>query len=168
MTPRGVASVAVTPSGPAFTVVLVCHVAAVLLAMVVLAASALCAVRLLHPRGTRVPPSVRAYFSRGPNWAGRVLWLVPAFGAALLAMSGGTYRPGQDWVVAGFALWGAGVVLAELVVFPAERRIREGLASEGSPRPVATISGACRVVALSAVADLAVLVAGMVVMVAKP
>jgi len=155
------------PSGPAFTVVLVCHVAAVLVALVALVSGAIAAARLRHARGD-LPQSVRSYFAPGTNWAGRVLYLVPAFGAALLAMSGGAYRPDAPWVEWGMGLWVAATLLAEGVVWPAERRIRRALAVPGEDGVPASARGPARTVCISSVAVVAILVAAMVVMVAKP
>lgn len=157
------------PSGVAYTAVLVCHVAAALGGMVGLTAGVVSAARLLRARGGAVPASVRAYFAPGTNWAGRVLWLVPVFGAALLAMSGGDYGPGQVWVVAGIGMWAGAVALCEGVQWRAERRIRaalRGIASDAAAPPEVLV--ACRVVCVSGSAALAVLVAAMVVMTAKP
>lgn len=192
------------PSGPAYTVVLLCHVAAVLVGMVTMVAGVAFALRLLLSGHRPVPASVRSYFSPGTNWAGRALYLVPVFGAALLALSGGAYRFGSAWVLAGVGLWAAAVALAELVLWPAEQRIRRALspvpvgaggrAGAGTEvdgaAPVGAVLGAdpgaaapgaatrpqapeearrgARTLCLSSMAVLALLVAGMVVMFAKP
>jgi hypothetical protein len=118
------------PSGPAYTVVLICHVAALLVGMVTVAAGAVVAGRLLAAGSGPVRTSVRSYFSPGANWAGRVLYLVPVFGALLIAMSGGAYRLGSAWVLWGIGLWVAGMALAEGVLWPAERRVRRALAGQ--------------------------------------
>lgn len=117
------------PSGPAYTVVLMCHVAAVLIGMVTMVAGAAFASWLLVAGDGPLPPSVRSYFSPGANWAGRVLYLVPVCGAALLAMSGGAYRAGSDWVLTGIGLWVVAIGLAEAVLWPAEQRVRRALAA---------------------------------------
>lgn len=179
---------AALPSGPAYTVVLLCHVAAVLVGMVTLAAGVVFALRLLAAGDRPVPPSVRSYFSPGTNWAGRVLYLVPVFGAVLLALSGGAYRLGSDWVLAGIGLWVVAVGLAESVLWPAEQRIRRALADPSATcEPPAPPSGlaqrpavaappaaiqvarrAARTLCLSSAVVLVVLLAAMVVMFAKP
>ncbi|HTX62303.1 MAG TPA: hypothetical protein VMD28_01600 [Acidimicrobiales bacterium] len=165
-----------TPTGPAFTVVLVGHVASVLLALVVTAAGAVAAVRVLRAKGD-LSRSVRAYFSPGVNWAGRVLYLVPVFGAALVAMSGGAYGFGAAWVDWGIVLWVASAALAEAVLWPAERRVQRGLASTGSPAVPGAVHGppvpdaarrACRTMCLATAGVVALIVAAMVVMFAKP
>jgi hypothetical protein len=66
---------------------------------------------------------------------GRVLYLVPVLGAALLAMSGGAYRVGSDWVLTGIGLWVTAIGLAEAVLWPAEQRVRRVL---GGSVPAAT------------------------------
>ncbi len=126
---------ATLPSGPAYTVVLLCHVAAVLVGMVTMVAGAAFSLRLLAAGDGPVPPSVRSYFSPGTNWVGRVLYLVPVLGAALLAMSGGAYRVGSDWVLTGIGLWVTAIGLAEAVLWPAEQRVRRVL---GGSVPAAT------------------------------
>ncbi len=155
-----------TPTGPAFTVVLVCHVAAVLVALVAVTAGAVAAGRLLASRG-EPPPAVRSYFAPGVNWTGRVLYLVPALGAALLAMSGGAYRLGAPWVVWGIGLWAAATALAEGVMWPAERRGQRGLAGGAGAGAPAAARGAGRAMCLSAAGVVALVVAAMVVMVVK-
>lgn len=175
---------AALPSGPAYTVVLLCHVAAVLVGMVTMAAGNAFALRLLAAGERPVPASVRSYFSPGANWAGRVLYLVPVFGAVLLALSGGAYRLGSAWVLCGTGLWVVAIGLAEAVLWPAEQRIRRALAAQevGAPVPAAPAGGqppaalpapeaaraAARTLCLSSAAVLGVLVAAMVVMFAKP
>jgi uncharacterized membrane protein len=156
------------PTGPAFTVVLVCHVAVVLVGMVTLAAAGVSAARLVAARSGELPSSVRGYFSPGRSWAGRVLWLVPALGAALLGMSAGDYRLGQGWVAEGLALWALVIALCEVVLWPAERRVRAALADAPSgPAPVAAVH-ASRVVLASSTSAFILLVAATVVMVARP
>lgn len=156
-----------TPTGPAFTVVLVAHVAAVLMALVAAAAGAVAAARVLTAKGD-LAPSVRSYFSPGVNWAGRILYLVPVFGGALLAMSGGAYRFGATWVDWGIGLWAAATALAEGVLWPAERRVQRGLASSDGPGVAAPVRRACRMMCVATAGVVALIMAAMVVMVAKP
>lgn len=166
---------ATLPSGPAFTVVLVCHVAAVLIGLVALAAAAVAAASVLAARGRPLSPSVRRYFEPGVNWAGRVLYLVPVFGGALVGMSGGVYPLGAAWVLWGIALWGSAMAVAETVLWPAERRVQRVLQAAPSGSAATTPPGvppealrACRTMCLSATAVLVIVVCGMVVMFAKP
>lgn len=166
---RQVAILARIPSGPAFTVVLVLHVAAAALGAVTLAAGASAAMRLVSARDGEVPRSVRVYFSPGPNLAGRVLWLVPVLGIALLVMSGGAYGLGDSWVVAGLGLWVASIALCEGVVWRAERRIRDAIervGPEGSTPDDAVRAG--RVVRVAAPGVVVLIAVATVVMLAKP
>jgi hypothetical protein len=165
------------PSGPAYTVVLICHVAAVLVGLVAVTASFVASLRLLAARDGEPPPSVRSYFSPGFNWAGRSLWLVPALGGALLGMSGGDYRIGDAWVLAGIGLWMAAIALGEVILWPAERRVQRALApaprtGDTSADPPAAVGAAtlraARTVCASAAGIGGLLAAAMVVMVAKP
>ncbi len=172
------AAAARIPTGPAFTVVLVVHVAAVLVTLLAGVAGAVSAARVLTVRG-ELPRSVRSYFRPGVNWVGRALYLVPVTGAALLAMSGGSYRFGAAWVDWGLGLWAASAVLAEALLWPAERRAQRGLSAApagelGVPAPAgelgvpAPVRRACRTMCLATAAVVAVVVAAMVVMFAKP
>lgn len=160
-------STARTPIGPAFTVVLICHVASVLLSLVAAVAGIVAGAVALTARG-ELAPWVRSYFSPGVNWGGRVLYLVPVFGAMLLAMSGGAYHLGDAWVEAGIGLWAAATILAEGVVWPAERRVQRSLVDWTGQGVPASARGACRAMCISAAGVVALVVAAMVVMMAKP
>lgn len=153
------------PDGPAYTIVLVLHVAAALIGLVSVAASGVEGARLATAHG-EPPEAVRAYFSPGVNWLGRTLYLVPALGAALLAMSGGAYRAGDAWVLGGIGLWVGAIAIAEAVLWPAERRVRQALRTAAPAASTARRGARTLCAAAGAVATL--LVAAMVVMVAKP
>lgn len=152
------------PDGVGFTVVLVLHVAAAVVAAIALVASEVAGARLAAARSRPVPTQVRTYFGPGGNWAGRALWLVPVFGGALLGMSG-DYDVGDTWVLAGIGLWVAAIALAEGVLWPAERRAGRALDGAGDRRDA---HRAARVVCWSAAAVFALLVAATAVMVGKP
>jgi hypothetical protein len=159
-----------TPTGPAFTVVLVCHVAAVLLVLVVTVTGWVAAARVLTAKGD-LAPSIRSYFSPGVNWAGRTLYLVPVLGGALVVMSRGAYPIGAGWVDWGLGLWAAATTLAEGVLWPAERRVRRGLAAPGRDQPAASsdaVRDACRTMCAASAGVIALVAAAMVVMVARP
>lgn len=158
------------PSGPAYTVLLLCHIAAVLVGLVAIAASAIAGARVLVGRGRPLGPSVRRYFAPGVNWTGRVFYLVPVFGVGLVAMSGGAYPIGATWVLWGFGLWGLAMAVAEVVLWPAERRAQQVLVGTGTPagEVPAAARRACRTMCWAAAAVLAIVVAAMIVMFAKP
>lgn len=156
------------PHGPAFTIVLVCHVAAALVALLAMVASGVEGARLAFARGEPAA-SVRAYFAPGVNWPGRALYLVPLLGAALLAMSGGAFRVGDDWVLSGLGLWVLATGIAEVLVWPAERRVQALLAGGGGAAQAASsVRRSALVLCASAALVAAILLAAMVVMVAKP
>lgn len=161
------AAVVHAPTGPAFTVVLVCHVAAALVALVAAAAGGAAAANVLVAKGD--PAAwVRSYFSPGVNWVGRALYLVPAFGAALVAMSKGAYPLGDGWVTSGIGLWVAATAVAEGFWWPAERRVQRSLAPPDGTGVAPGARRACRTMCASTTGVVALVVAAMVVMVAKP
>ena len=53
---------------------------------------------------------------------------MPVLGAVLVAMSQGDWSYSEDWVLIGLVVWLAAALLAELVLWPAERRLRETVA----------------------------------------
>lgn len=172
------AMAAAPATGALFDIVLVLHVAAALVALGTVAASGIAAGRVLRPGG-EVPAGVRRYFAPGVNWAGRALHAVPLLGLALVALSGGAYGFDDGWVLAGVGLWAAAAALAEGVLWPAERRVQAALAGSAPPGsappgsvPPGSVSvagrRACVRLCGTAVGIEAVLIAAMVVMVARP
>ncbi len=120
----------------------------VLLAHVLAAAAGLGAVLVagghalaLLRTGTR-SDSVRTYYRPGTNWAGRTLFIVPVLGVVLVAMSDGGWSYSQGWVVSGILLWLAVACLAELVLWPAERRLQAAVAGlTATKTPVVPLGG---------------------------
>ena len=128
------------------------------------------------------------YFRPGVNWGGRLLYGIPIFGFALLAMSHGAYALSDGWVASGLAVFVVVVVLAEGVLWPAERRIQasvssgsamppptsesapgEGSAAEPDARGVSTpVLRDAQLVVWSAAVALVLLLVGTVLMVAQP
>ena len=123
------------PSGPAFDVVLLLHVACVVVGIVTVATAAATARRLgrLARTGAPLPEALRRYFRPGVNWAGRTIYGIPVFGFALVAMSQGAYALGDGWVLGGLALFAALALLAEGVLWPTERRLQLAVAAAGPP-----------------------------------
>jgi uncharacterized membrane protein len=158
------------PSGPAFTVVLILHVAAVLAGSVAVVSGVVAAARVLrHRPDAPLPATVRSYFAPGFNWMGRALYLVPVVGAGLLAMSGGAYRVGDAWVLFGLGMWAAAMVTAEWGLWGAERRVQRGLEGWEPPAPLpGAVVGACKTMCVSGAAVMALVLAAVAVMVAKP
>jgi uncharacterized membrane protein len=167
-----------------YDVVLLAHVlaAAVGLGSVVLAGTY---AWILRRSGPGSEP-VRRYYRPGVNWAGRVLFLVPVLGLALMAMSHGDWSFSDGWIVVGLALWAVVAMVAEMALWPAERRLQEAVSagvpvapvgevelagpSEGRPEGLSAAglrSECLRVAMLSGILS-AVLIGTAVLMVAKP
>ncbi len=168
------------PSGAAFDVVLLLHVACAVVGIVTVATAAATARRLGRLAGTAapLPEPLRRYFRPGVNWAGRTIYGIPVFGFALIAMSHGAYSLGDGWVLAGVALFAALALLAEGVLWPAERRLQQAVAAAGAPPagpdpdPAAAVpepvaADAARM-ERAAVGSLVLLIAATVLMVAQP
>jgi uncharacterized membrane protein len=170
----------VQPDGPAFDIVLLLHVGCVVagLATVVTSAATAARLRRLHATGSPLPEAVVRYFRPGVNWAGRSIYGIPVFGFILLAMSQGAYALSDGWIMAGLAIFVVVVLLAEGMLWPAERRLQIALApAPASGRRAATEAGAgtgptvqrqARLVVWSAAVALVLLVIGTVLMVAQP
>ena len=162
------------PSGAAFDVVLLLHVACAVAGLVTTLAAAATATRLrrLLRASAPLPEPLRRYFRPGVNWAGRTVYGIPVFGFALLAMSRGAYALGDGWVLGGLVLFAAVALLAEGVLWPAERRLQAAVAAAGpstTPLPgTGSVEGDATAMVRSAGVALILLMAGMVVMVAQP
>ncbi len=177
------------PQGAAFDIVLLLHVACVVVGLVTAIAAAATASRLrrLLLAAAPLPQALRRYFRPGVNWAGRTIYGIPVFGFALLAMSQGAYALRDGWVLGGLALFAAVALVAEGVLWPAERRLQTVVAATtsgpapgvpGAPEfPGSAGDAAARLDALSrdaavmaraAQVALLLLVAGVVLMIAQP
>lgn len=152
------------PTGPSFDLLLVAHVASAFIGFGVVAITGIQAFRARVGLAA-LTPGLRRYFRPGTNWLGRVLFLVPVLGAALVLDSSGTFGFGDTFVVAGIVLWAASAVLAEIVLWPGERRI-QALVS-GDPQEL-ELERSCRVTSLAAAAITAMFVAAVVLMVVRP
>ncbi len=162
------------PDGAAFDIVLLLHVGCVVVGLVTTTAAAATATRLrrLVRASAPLPEPLRRYFRPGVNWAGRTIYGIPVFGFALLAMSQGAYALGQGWVLAGLALFVAVALLAEGVMWPAERRLQPVLGSldaqAGAPSGADALARDAASMARAAEGVLALLVIGVVLMIAQP
>jgi len=164
------------PTGAAFDIVLLLHVASVVVGLGAIVVSGIQAGRLLAAAGDGapgspvgdVPPTLRAYFAPGVNWVGRVLYAVPVLGFALLALSGGAFGLDDTWVQLGLGLWAVATVSAEGLLWPAERRVQSLLGAAGGDIGSPELRRACRVTCLSAAGLVAVLLAAVVLMVSQP
>jgi hypothetical protein len=180
------------PQGAAFDIVLLLHVACVVVGLVTAITAAATAARLrrLLLAAAPLPEALRRYFRPGVNWAGRTIYGIPVFGFALLAMSQGAYALRDGWVLGGLALFTAVALVAEGVLWPAERRLQVALAATlsgpvpgvpgvpeapglpGSPGDAGAhldaTSRDAAVMARAAQVALVLLVAGVVLMIAQP
>lgn len=156
------------PQSIAFDLVLIVHVGVALVAAVVLMTSYGAARSLSAARsGAAWPEATARYFTPGPEIAGRVLYLIPLSGAALLGMSQHAFDIGDTFVWLGLALWLVAVGAAEHLVFAAGRRLRRQIADgvvpdDGSWR--ADGASLCRGVEIA----MALLIVAAVLMVAQP
>jgi len=160
------------PNGAAFDLVLLLHVACVVVGVATTVTSAATASRLrrLTERASPLSEATARYFAPGVNWAGRVMYGIPVFGFALLAMSQGAYALRDAWVLSGLSLFALLVLVAESILWPAERRLQIALAdpmAEGVA-PKVGVLGDVRAMAWSALACLGLLLAGSALMVAQP
>ena len=165
------------PSGAAFDVVLLLHVACVVVGIVTVATAAATARRLgrLARTAAPLPEPLRRYFRPGVNWAGRTIYGIPVFGFALLGMSQGAFSITDGWVLAGLVLFVALALLAEGVLWPAERRLQQAVVAAGTPAAVPQPSAASGAVTSDAArmeraasGALVLLVAATVLMIAQP
>jgi hypothetical protein len=147
----------------AYDLILLAHVLSALVGFGVVLVAGGSALALRRPG----PPSVavRRYYRPGVNWAGRSLFLVPVFGVALVALSGGDWTYSQEWVLAGILLWAAAALTAELALWPGERLLQVGV---GQPAAAPDLDRRCIGVAVTAGVVAALLLAAAVLMVAKP
>ena len=130
-TPAPTVAGALNTNAPGYDLVLVVHVltAVVGLVAVVLAGCSALALGRALARGGAIPEALERYYRPGVNWAGRVLFLVPVLGVALLAMSGGQWGLADAWVSAGMAVWAVVAMAAEAVLWLTERRLQEVVAA---------------------------------------
>jgi hypothetical protein len=162
------AALHVVPTGAMYSTLLMLHVLSAVVGFGAVGVTGIQAARV--GRGPSAPGAagVRRYFRPGVNWTGRALYGVPVFGFCLLAASRGAFRAGDGFVVAGLFLWTTAAVVAEVVVWPAERRIQQALSrrweDDGDPRLV----GDCRRTAAAAAVLGVVFVGATVLMIGKP
>ena len=161
------------PTNAGYSVLLLVHVGAAIVgfgAMVVTGAQAR---RARRGPDDDAADGVRRYFRPGVNWVARALYLVPVFGFALLADSSGAFAAGDGFVVWGLFLWLVAVLVAEMVVWPGERRIQQIVSGQqghhwGDLATAQEFDRQCRRVATASVVLSFVFVLAFVIMIAKP
>jgi hypothetical protein len=164
-----VTSASVPPTGAGYSALLLLHVAAAVVGFGAVAVTGVQAARVRRGPGQPGAGALRRYFRPGTNWPARALYAVPLLGVGLLADSGGAWGAGDGWVVAGLALWLAATVLAEAVLWPAERRIQQAVTDHwDDPGGCEGLAGACRRAAATSGVLVGVFLAAVVVMTVKP
>ena len=162
------ATLHVVPSGALYSTLLMLHVLCALVGFGAVGITGIQAARVRRGPSAPGAAGVRRYFRPGVNWTGRVLYGVPVFGFCLLAASRGAFRAGDGFVVAGLLLWATAAVVAEVVVWPVERRIQQALSrrweDQGDPR----LDRDCRRAAAGAALLGVVFVSATVLMIGKP
>lgn len=190
------------PTGPLFDVILLVHVACALLGLASVVVGAVFAARLrkvVAREGPAAPPAetgepggdggalapLRRYYAPRTNWMGRLLYVVPVTGVALVATSQGYASFADAWLLAGIGLWMTAILLGERVVWSGERQLHELLQRGPDLAPARTgatastwscpVGGgdgatavASRNVLMGSVGMGVVLVAAFVVMTARP
>jgi len=151
-------------SRPLFGILLALHVAAALGGFGALVATGVQGYRLPRVREPQAVEQLQRFFRPGTNWAARVLYLVPVLGAALVTASGGTYHFDDRFVEVGLGLWAVAAVIAEAVLWPAERRVQRSLRAGWPQQPGAELRRDCRTLSWSAGALAAVFLVAVVVM----
>jgi len=112
----------------AYDVVLLAHVLAAAIGLgAVVVAGAYAGALLRSGSGSE---AVRRYYRPGVNWPGRVLFLIPVLGVALMGMSRGDWSFSDGWILVGLALWTGVAVVAEMALWPAERRLQAVVAKD--------------------------------------
>ncbi len=191
------ASVRPVPTGVLYTSLLMLHVLCAVVGFGTLAVTGVQAARARRGPSASGSDGVRRYFRPGVNWAGRALYGVPVFGFSLIGASHGAFRAADGFVVIGLLLWLTAALVAEAVVWPAERRIqleliggwggedddvvgggagggdgrgggRGGGAGGGDTRDARALDRDCRLVATAAGALAVLFLAATVIMVGKP
>jgi uncharacterized membrane protein len=146
-----------------YDVVLLAHILSALVGFGAVAPAGGYALVLRRP-GPR-SASVFRYYRPGVNWGGRILFLVPVFGFVLIGISHGAWSLSDGWITIGLALWAISALVAEMVLWPAERRLQQAVAED---RPGDELHRTCSEVAALAAGFVVVLVVATTVMVAKP
>ena len=157
------------PTGALYSVLLLLHVVAAVIGFGALAVTGVQAQRARRGPAQPSADGVRRYFRPGVNWPGRVLYAVPVLGVALVADSRRAFDVGDGFVVAGLVLWVLSAVMAEVVVWPAERRIQEVVTDRwGEDSSGGDLQRDCTTVARASVVLAGIFALGVVVMVGKP
>jgi len=157
------------PTGALYTILLMLHVLCAVVGFGTVVVTGVQAARARRGPSAAGAEGVRRYFRPGVNFAGRALYGVPVFGFCLIEASEGAFDAADSFVVAGLVVWLVATIVAEVVVWPGERRIQFEL-SEGwdEAETAPALDRDCRLVAGAAAALALLFVAATVIMVGKP
>jgi Predicted integral membrane protein (DUF2269) len=160
------------PTGALYTILLMLHVLCAVVGFGTMVVTGVEAARARRGPSGAGAEGVRRYFRPGVNWAGRTLYGVPVFGFSLIEASDGAFRSGDGFVVVGLMVWLVAAVLAEVVVWPGERRIQveltKGWGGDSDVALARSLDRDCRQVAAAAAVLAVLFVAATVIMVGKP
>ena len=157
------------PTDVGYSLLLLGHVAAAVIGFGALAMTGAQAGRARRGPDQAGADAVRRYFRPGVNWAGRILYLVPLLGFALVAAGRDAFSVSDLFVEIGFVLWLITVGAAEAVLWPAERRIQQIVSGAwGDPELQPELARCCAVVRAGASVTTAVFLVAVVLMVARP
>jgi uncharacterized membrane protein len=157
------------PTGAVYTILLMAHVLSAVIGFGTMVVTGVQAGRARRGPSGPGAEAVRRYFRPGVNWAGRALYGVPVFGFALIAASGRAWRSGDGFVVVGLMVWLVAALLAEVVVWPGERRIQVELTARwGEAERARRLDRDCRQVSGAALVLAVLFVAATVIMIGKP
>jgi Predicted integral membrane protein (DUF2269) len=172
------AAVHSVPKGAVYSILLLLHVACAVVGFGALAMTGVQARRARRGPTGAGSEGVRRFFRPGVNWAARTLYAVPVFGFALISSSAGAFSTQDGFVIAGLALWALATVVAEVVVWPGERRIQMVVSAgwdtagqtgaEPAPDTDGRFAADCRRVALACGLLSGIFIAAVILMVAQP
>jgi len=156
------------PTGPGYSLLLLLHVASAVVGFGAVAASGVLAAAAARGPGGRRDDGVRRYFHPGANVVARALYGVPLTGAGLVAASNGAFAASDPFVVAGLALWCVAAMVAEVALWPAERRV-QGLVTDDwhQATTVGALAGHCRRIVIASGVLVVVFVVAVVLMVGQ-
>jgi hypothetical protein len=162
-------AVRAVPTGVLYSSLLIAHILCAVVGFGTVVATGVQAARARRGPSASGAEGVRRYFRPGVNWAGRLLYGVPVFGFGLIATSGGAFRASDGFVVVGLAVWLVATLIAELAIWPGERRIQFELKERwGDAEGARALDRDCRQVAASAALLMVLFIAATVIMVGKP
>jgi len=157
------------PQSAAYDIVLLVHILVAIGAVVTLVSSyvAAAAIGKVAP-GSPWPSSAVRYFRPGPDVVGRVIYLIPITGFALLGLSQHAYSLATSFVGIGLVLWVVAAVVAEAFVFRPAGRVAKVVASSATAPNDEQWRRQLPVMRWSIDVVLLLVVAGAVVMLVQP